>query len=79
MRRKNKKSKKQKKINCLVTDKSSLLFDNLDYFMSCKSKNSYESEWQAKFAADEQYEYNKIELKWYRCPYCNKWHLTSKI
>lgn len=78
MRRKSKKNRKQKKSSCLVTDRNSLLFDYLHYQLSCKSKNGYDSEWQAKFAADEQYKYNGIRLNWYKCSYCNKWHLTSE-
>lgn len=53
-------------------------FDEADYARSCASKNSYESEWQAKFAADEQMKRCKISLSWYKCKYCGNWHLTSR-
>lgn len=68
-----------KKINkkIIVVDKKSLLFDDVDYQLSCKSKKTYESAWLAKFAADEQYTTYFKKLTWYKCKYCGKWHLTS--
>ena len=53
-------------------------FDNADYERSCTSKNKYDSEWQAKFAADEQMKRCNVKLSWYKCKYCNGWHLTSR-
>lgn len=50
-----------------------------DAILSCKSKNRYESYWQAKFAADEQMQYHRgLKLDIYECEFCGGWHLTSK-
>ena len=60
-----------------IVSKDSMFFDLVDYERSCLSKVKYETEWQAKFAADECYQKSKIKLHWYHCEYCNRWHLTS--
>jgi len=55
------------------------LFDDSYEFLSCKSKNRYESYWQAKFAANEQMQYHRgLKLDIYECEFCGGWHLTSK-
>lgn len=45
--------------------------------LSCRSKNRYESYWQAKFAADEQMQYHRsLKLCVYQCKFCGGWHLA---
>lgn len=71
------KRKKKLKKSYRILDKSDILFNEADFINSCAAKKKYESEWQAKFTADEQYEKFKVILSWYKCEYCGKWHLTS--
>ena len=55
-----------------------ILLDADDLAKSCTSKNAYESEWDAKYAADECMGYDRfLILSWYKCKYCGKWHLTE--
>lgn len=46
--------------------------------MTCEGKKRYDTDWQAKFAADETWESSKhtVDLTQYECPYCGFWHLT---
>ena len=60
-----------------MIQQNDILFDFDDFSRSCKDKVKYETEWQAKFAADEQYDIRHTVLDWYKCKYCNSWHLTS--
>lgn len=60
-----------------VTDVSSPLFDEMDNMRTCTSKKPYDSEWQAKFAVTESMDRFGISLETYKCPYCDKWHLTG--
>lgn len=55
-------------------------FHNDNYeMMSCKSKNRYETYWQAKFVADEQMQRHKgLILDIYECKFCGGWHLASR-
>lgn len=47
--------------------------------MSCKSKNRYETFWQAKFVADEQMQkHRNLKLDIYECKFCGGWHLASE-
>ena len=56
-----------------------LLLDPNDLSRSCTSKKRYESEWQAKFAADESMSMQRgLRLSWYQCKYCGGWHLTER-
>ena len=56
-----------------------LLLDLDDLSRSCTSKKRYESEWQAKFAADESMARQRsLRLSWYQCKYCSGWHLTEQ-
>ena len=60
-------------------DRNSPLFDYGDYLRSCSSKKSYDSEWLARFAADEcAMRQPGLRLSWYLCGYCGKWHLTER-
>lgn len=55
--------------NCFIYD---------DEQRSCKSKNRYDTYWQAKFVADEQMNKHRcLKLKIYECKFCHGWHLTS--
>lgn len=57
-----------------------MFVDDGDVERSCRSKNAYDSEYQAKFAADEQMSFHRgLRLSWYRCRYCGKWHLTKSL
>lgn len=40
---------------------------------ACTSKRRYNSEIDAMRAAV------RCGLTWYRCPYCHRWHLTSRL
>ena len=56
-----------------------LLLDPDDLSRSCTSKKCYESEWQAKFVADESMARQRgLRLSWYKCKYCGGWHLTEQ-
>ena len=61
----------------VVIDATSPLFDSFDEYSTCKSKNAYDSEWQAQFVVDETEKKSGKILDFYQCPYCNKWHLTE--
>ncbi len=39
---------------------------------ACRDKVAYDTELSAARAAA------RTDNTWYRCPYCHKWHLTSK-
>lgn len=41
----------------------------------CRSKNQYDTETYALKIASSK----SIPLRAYECPYCFKWHLTSKV
>lgn len=60
-----------------VVDPASPLFDSFEEMRTCKSKNAYDSEWQAQFVIDETFKKYGNQLGSYQCPYCNKWHLTE--
>lgn len=62
----------------VVTDRSSPLFDLDHYAQTCDGKTGYDTAWQAKYDADAVYERRGVVLSWYACPYCGKWHLTSR-
>lgn len=47
-------------------------------YKACLRKKAYESDIKAAAAAGLQEFYDKVSLRIYRCPWCNKWHLTSK-
>lgn len=54
------------------------LIDDEHEYKSCKSKNRYDTYWQAKFIANEQMDRNhSLKLKIYKCKFCGGWHLTS--
>lgn len=44
---------------------------------ACTSKNRYDSEAEAEEVIDECWRHGRRNLKSYRCPYCDGWHLTS--
>lgn len=62
----------------VVTDKKSPLFDLNDYIRSCASKRTYYNEWDAvetiNFIKTSK---PKLNLSYYKCPYCNNFHLTE--
>lgn len=43
----------------------------------CEGKKAYDTDWQAKFAADECFQLRGARLSWYKCEFCGLWHLTS--
>lgn len=64
----------------VVTDRNSPLFDELHYEASCAGKMRYDTDWQAKYEAEQQgRRAGGITLSWYHCPYCGFWHLTSRL
>lgn len=44
---------------------------------TCDSKNRYATRSEAELAIRSCAEHGTRGLHAYRCPYCNKWHLTS--
>ena len=61
-----------------VSDLLGMFEDGNEIVLSCTSKKGYDTEWLAKFAADEQEERHPgLMLDWYRCRHCGKWHLTE--
>lgn len=71
-------SKQKKRQNIVVTDKSSPLFDELDYKSSCTDKKTYTTPYDAQYAVDiaQSCDY-MLHLSYYKCPYCKNYHLTS--
>jgi len=63
-----------------VVDVKSILHDDYEYVLSCKGKKCYESEYQAKYTADVQYESGKtnVRLHWYKCKFCGMYHLSHR-
>ena len=62
-----------------ATSINKMLYDDTYEVLSCKSKNRYETYWQAKFAADEQMQHhNGLKLDIYECKFCGGWHLASR-
>ena len=63
----------------VVTDPKSPLFDFDDFNKSCNSKTAYTTPYHAQYAIDmiESRNHN-IRLTFYKCPYCNNYHLTEK-
>ena len=55
------------------------MFDADHYAQTCEGKAGFETAWQAKYDADAVYERRGVVLGWYECPYCGKWHLTSRL
>ncbi|MGI6218092.1 MAG: hypothetical protein ACOYIK_10845 [Coriobacteriales bacterium] len=45
---------------------------------ACESKNAYDSRGEAQAAIAACEEHGVRNLRCYKCPYCGKWHLTSK-
>lgn len=61
-----------------VTDRNSPLFDEDDYIRSCYSKKKYTTPYHALFTIEELESRNPgLKLKYYKCPYCNNYHLTG--
>ena len=58
-------------------DPNSILRDEMKYSLMCKSKKSYDSEYQAKYSADEFARIRGGKTRVYLCPYCHKWHITK--
>lgn len=55
-----------------------ILFDVDDWSKSCSYKRRYDTEWDAKYAAERQERLHAgLRLDWYLCGYCGKWHLTE--
>ena len=72
------KKRKKKCSKKLQQSSNDILFDADDFSRSCSSKKAYETDWQAKFAADECKSRDPtLMLSWYKCRYCGKWHLTE--
>jgi hypothetical protein len=44
----------------------------------CGDKSAYETEEEAWASSDYLYENEGLDLNVYKCPICNKYHLTSK-
>lgn len=42
------------------------------------SKDGYSSEWSAEAVARDRMTRTGKQLRWYACPYCGDYHLTSK-
>ena len=61
----------------IVTDKNSILFDDVHYNLTCKSKKAYSTEYHAQYAIDESEAKGTPPLRYYKCPYCKNFHLTS--
>lgn len=59
-----------------ITDPASPLYNESEHVMTCVSKKSYPTYWQAKYAADRFFEHRQIRLNIYQCPFCKQWHLT---
>ena len=49
------------------------------FYKMCINKKRYASEKQAMNVAAKVKADRNIELRAYPCPYCGKWHLTSKV
>ena len=62
-----------------VTDPKSPLYNESEHVMTCTSKKSYPTYWQAKYAADEFYKHRPVVLNPYQCPFCHQWHLTHEM
>lgn len=62
----------------IIIDRSNPLYERMHFQMTCEGKKRYDTDWQAKFAADETWERSKhtVDLTQYKCPYCGFWHLT---
>ncbi len=61
-----------------VIDPNNILFDDNDYNRCCKDKKKYTTPYHAQYAIDECHQRNlKVNLKYYKCPYCKNYHLTS--
>lgn len=59
--------------------KRHLFDDGMHEQLSCKSKNRYETFWQAHVVANEQMERHPgLKLHIYECDYCSGWHLASE-
>ena len=53
--------------------------DEAEFRQCAKKKGSYESARIAQQKADEQMEECGYTLRVYKCNYCKKYHLTSKV
>jgi len=60
------------------TNTKSPLFDSDDYNRTCSSKNAYDNEWIASFTIDDMKDKYGVNLDFYICPYCGKYHLTER-
>ena len=45
---------------------------------ACTSKNRYDTEGEALEAIEACMRHGRRNLRHYRCPYCDGWHLTSR-
>lgn len=63
----------------IITDKASPLFDDAEYSMTCKGKKVYSTPYQAQYEIDIIKSRNSgVSLSYYKCPYCQNYHLTSR-
>ena len=58
-----------------TSDKKTAMF----IFNGCNGKDSYDSASEAEQAALEKGDYQGIDLTYYKCKSCGKYHLTSQF
>ncbi|MBQ0104646.1 MAG: hypothetical protein KBT47_01245 [Armatimonadetes bacterium] len=58
-----------------VSDKKAMKF----VFDGCNGKDTYNTPAEAKQAAQEKGDYQGIDLTYYKCKCCGKYHLTSEF
>ena len=58
-----------------TSDKKAAMF----IFNGCNGKDSYDSASEAELAALEKGDYQGIDLTYYKCKACGKYHLTSEF
>lgn len=58
-----------------ISNKKSAMF----IFNGCNGKDTYNTPQEAKQAALEKGDYQGIDLTYYKCKSCGKYHLTSEF